>query len=46
VIAVPGNPLEDLRVLADAFFVMKGGAVVRHDAAPAGQHATALSSPA
>ena len=26
-VAVPGNPLEDMSVLADVGFVMKGGAV-------------------
>ncbi len=31
-IAVPGNPLDDLGLLANATFVMKAGAVVRWDA--------------
>lgn len=30
-IAVPGNPLQDIRLLEHPGFVMKGGAVVRHD---------------
>jgi len=32
VIAVPGNPLEDIAVTESVCFVMKGGAVHRHDA--------------
>lgn len=31
VIAVPGNPLENINALELATFVMKGGAVIRHD---------------
>lgn len=31
IIAVPGNPLEDIRVLEDVLFVMKGGEVYRRD---------------
>ena len=31
IIAVPGNPLEDIRVLEDVRFVMKGGKVFKHD---------------
>jgi imidazolonepropionase-like amidohydrolase len=30
-IAVPGNPLEDMSVMADVRFVMKGGKVFRHE---------------
>ncbi|XES00166.1 amidohydrolase family protein [Streptomyces sp. S1D4-11] len=30
-IAVPGNPLEDISVMADVRFVMKGGKVFRHE---------------
>src|SRR5271165_375834 len=30
IIAVPGNPLEDIRVLEHVSFVMKGGAIYRH----------------
>ena len=33
VIAVPGNPLEDIAVTESVSFVMKGGTVHRHDAA-------------
>jgi imidazolonepropionase-like amidohydrolase len=29
IVAVPGNPLEDITVLQRVSFVMKGGAVVR-----------------
>src|SRR5271163_3009609 len=31
IIAVPGNPLEDISVLQKVSFVMKGGTVYRHD---------------
>ncbi len=31
IIAVPGDPLTDIRVLQEVTFVMKGGAVYRHD---------------
>ncbi|MCH7767088.1 MAG: amidohydrolase family protein [Acidobacteria bacterium] len=31
IIAVPGNPLEDIRVLEDVRFVMKGGKVFKHE---------------
>ena len=31
IIAVSGNPLEDIKSLRTIFFVMKGGAVVRND---------------
>jgi len=34
IIAVPGNPLEDIKVLAHPTFVMKNGDVVRSDASP------------
>ena len=34
VIAVPGNPLDDIRVLQHVAFVMKGGVIERHLAAP------------
>ena len=34
VIAVPGNPLEDIAVTESVCFVMKGGAIHRHDAVP------------
>jgi Imidazolonepropionase and related amidohydrolases len=30
-IAVPGSPLEDISVMADVRFVMKGGKVFRHE---------------
>lgn len=32
VVAVPGNPLDDITAMERVFFVMQGGAVVRHDA--------------
>lgn len=32
VVAVPGNPLEDIRVMEDVVFVMKAGKVYRNDA--------------
>jgi imidazolonepropionase-like amidohydrolase len=35
VIAVPGNPLEDIAVTEQVGFVMKGGVITRHDAAEA-----------
>jgi imidazolonepropionase-like amidohydrolase len=31
IIAVPGDPLTDIRVLQEVTFVMKGGTVYRHD---------------
>ena len=31
VVAVPGNPLEDITAMERVFFVMQGGAIVRHD---------------
>ncbi|MGB1840728.1 MAG: amidohydrolase family protein, partial [Longimicrobiales bacterium] len=31
VVAVPGNPLDDISSMERVFFVMQGGAVVRHD---------------
>jgi imidazolonepropionase-like amidohydrolase len=31
VVAVPGNPLQDVRVTEKVFFVMKGGTVWRND---------------
>jgi imidazolonepropionase-like amidohydrolase len=34
IIAVPGNPLEDVTVMQKVNFVMKGGTVYRDDAAP------------
>jgi imidazolonepropionase-like amidohydrolase len=34
VIAVPGNPLDDIRVLQHVASVMKGGVIERHLAAP------------
>jgi hypothetical protein len=34
VIAGPGDPLEDLGVLEDVRFVMKGGQVHRNEGAP------------
>lgn len=33
VVAVPGNPLDDVRAVERVFFVMKGGEVVRNDPA-------------
>jgi imidazolonepropionase-like amidohydrolase len=43
VVAVPGDPSRDIRVMERLFFVMKGGTVVRNDrAAPAGEHATSV----
>lgn len=33
IVAVPGNPLEDIRATERVSFVMKGGRVFRHDAA-------------
>ena len=38
-VAVPGNPLEDITVTERVFFVMKGGDVVRRDAPPASRTA-------
>jgi imidazolonepropionase-like amidohydrolase len=35
VIAVPGNPLQDIRATQKVFFVMKEGVIYRNDAAPA-----------
>jgi imidazolonepropionase-like amidohydrolase len=35
VIAVPGDPLDDIGVTEDVQFVMKGGRVHRHEGAPA-----------
>ncbi|NMO13813.1 amidohydrolase family protein [Pyxidicoccus fallax] len=35
VVAVPGNPLEDIRKTEAVFFVMKEGVIHRHDAEPA-----------
>jgi imidazolonepropionase-like amidohydrolase len=34
IIAVPGNPLEDVTVMRKVNFVMKGGTIYRNDAAP------------
>ncbi|MFP2930795.1 amidohydrolase family protein [Pyxidicoccus sp. 3LG] len=34
VVAVPGNPLQDIRATERVFFVMKEGVIHRHDAAP------------
>ena len=34
-VAVPGDPSRDIAVMERVFFVMKGGAVVRNDRAPA-----------
>ncbi|MFP2924070.1 metal-dependent hydrolase family protein [Pyxidicoccus sp. 3LG] len=34
VVAVPGNPLQDIRATQKVFFVMKEGVIHRHDAAP------------
>ena len=34
IIAVPGNPLDDIRVLSRVGFVMKGGVIVRRPGAP------------
>lgn len=34
IVGVPGNPLEDIRVLEDVRFVMKGGKVYRQDGTP------------
>jgi imidazolonepropionase-like amidohydrolase len=34
VIAVPGNPLEDISVLTHVAFVMKGGVIAKRPAAP------------
>jgi len=31
IVAVPGNPLEDITTLQQVYFVMKDGAVIRHD---------------
>ena len=31
IIAMPANPLDDLRALHDVSFVMKDGAVFKHD---------------
>ncbi len=33
IIAVPANPLDDIAVLGDVRFVMKGGTVIKHEAA-------------
>jgi imidazolonepropionase-like amidohydrolase len=35
VVAVPGNPLQDIRKTEAVFFVMKEGVIHRHDSAPA-----------
>ncbi len=40
VVAVPGNPLQDIRKTEQVFFVMKEGVVYRHDGAPAKPVAT------
>lgn len=32
IVAVPGDPLADIRATERVFFVMKGGAILRHDA--------------
>src|SRR5713101_380797 len=34
IVAVPGNPLENIRQTEHVFFVMKEGAIFRHDAKP------------
>ena len=33
VIAVPGNPLDNVKILESVSFVMKGGEIVRNDSA-------------
>jgi imidazolonepropionase-like amidohydrolase len=33
VVAVPGNPLEDIKVTQSVIFVMKDGAILRNDRA-------------
>lgn len=35
IVAVPGNPLQDIKVTQSVFFVMKGGTIYRNDRAPA-----------
>lgn len=40
VIAVSGNPLQDITVVQRVSFVMKGGVIYRHDGRPGGRRAT------
>ena len=35
IVAVPGNPLDDIKVTQSVIFVMKDGVVYRNDRAPA-----------
>jgi hypothetical protein len=46
VIAVPGDPLADLELLADVPFVMKGGQVLKGDPSDAPLSATGPYLPA
>jgi imidazolonepropionase-like amidohydrolase len=45
-VAVPGNPLEDVTVTERVFFVMKGGEVVRRDAQEPARAARPAAAPA
>src|SRR5262249_60936126 len=44
-IAVPGNPLADIRQTEKVVFVMKEGVIYRHDRGPSSMRSTAAASP-
>jgi imidazolonepropionase-like amidohydrolase len=37
IVAVPGNPIADIKLVQSVLFVMKGGSVYKNDRAPAGR---------
>jgi len=37
IVAVPGNPITDIKLVQSVLFVMKGGSIYKNDRAPAGR---------